>query len=103
MSDLVLHDPLASEVRRIAETEGTTAELVVAEAVRHYRAAARERKIRAEAEWWRRAAPELGARYAGQFVAVHERQVVNHDPDQLQLYYRLRALWRHHNLVDPRQ
>ncbi|MDW8326284.1 MAG: hypothetical protein RMK99_06930 [Anaerolineales bacterium] len=91
MSELVLHDPLASEVRRMAEIEGTTAEQIVAEAVRQYRAAARERKIRAEAEWWRNAAPELRARYAGQFVAVHERQVIDADPDQLQLYYRLRA------------
>jgi hypothetical protein len=85
MSDLVLHEPLASEVRRMAEIEGTTAEQVVAEAVRQYRAAARECKIRAEAEWWRNAAPELRARYTGQFVAVHEQQVIDTDPDQLSL------------------
>ncbi|MCS6909139.1 MAG: hypothetical protein NZM11_01000 [Anaerolineales bacterium] len=93
MSELVLHDPLASEVRRMAEIEGTTAEQIVAEAVRQYRAAARERKIRAEAEWWRNAAPELRARYAGQFVAVHERQVIDHDTDENLLFERVQERW----------
>lgn len=94
MSDLVLHEPLASEVRRMAEIEGTTAEQVVAEAVRQYRAAARERKIRAEAEWWRNAAPELRARYAGQFVAVHEHQVIDYDADENLLFERVQERWR---------
>lgn len=91
MSELVLPEPLATEVRRLAELEGMSSEEVVATAIRHYRALAREKKIRAEAEWWTGAPAELRARHAGEYVAVHRRTVVDHDRDQLELYRRVRA------------
>ena len=89
MSNLVLHEPLATEVRRIAQAEGLTAESVVEAALRHYRALARQKKIKAEAEWWTNASVELRAQYATEYVAIHQRQVVDHDPDENALFDRM--------------
>ena len=89
MSDLILHEPLATEVRQAAQAEGLTVERVIEAAVRHYRTIARQRKIRAEAEWWMEAPAQLRAQYAGKYVAVHERQVVDHDPDENVLFDRV--------------
>jgi hypothetical protein len=52
--------------------------------------AKRRAKIHTEAEAWR-AMPEVErSQYRGQFVAVHQGQVIDHDPDRLQLYRRVR-------------
>ena len=52
--------------------------------------AARRAKIHAEAEAWQKAPAAERSRYGGQFVAVHQGQVIDHDPDRLQLYRRVR-------------
>ena len=43
-----------------------------------------------QAAWFARPAAER-QRYAGQYVAVRGGQVVDHDPDQRELYLRIRA------------
>ena len=52
---------------------------------------AQRKKIDAEAEWWRAVSPETRAGYAGEFVAIHDRQVVDHDRDEDTLRKRIRA------------
>ncbi|MEK7278750.1 MAG: DUF5678 domain-containing protein, partial [Chloroflexota bacterium] len=52
---------------------------------------AQRKKIDAEAEWWRAVSPETRARYSGEFVAIHNRQVVDHDRDEDKLRKRIRA------------
>jgi plasmid stability protein len=52
-----------------------------------------EDKIRREAEAWRTQAQAERSRYLGEFVAVHEGRVVDHDPDRRQLYLRVREKW----------
>ena len=89
MSELVLTDPLATEVRRMATAEGQTAEEVLRAAMNHYRAVSRQRKIKAEADWWVNAAGALRSQYAGEYVAVHLRKVVDHDPDENALFERV--------------
>jgi hypothetical protein len=52
-----------------------------------------EDKIRSEAASWRTMPQAERHRYRGQFVAVHEGNVVDHDPDRRQLYLRVRQKW----------
>ncbi len=47
-----------------------------------------------QAAWYARP-PDKRARYRGKFVAVHDGQVVDHDPDQRALYLRVRARFGH--------
>lgn len=91
MSDIVLGEPLASQIRREAEAQGMAVEQLIEAALRRYRFAAQQAKINAEALWWRTASPDLRAQYAGEFVAVHNQQVVDHDRDEERLRKRIRA------------
>lgn len=52
-----------------------------------------EDKIRTEAAWWRALPQAERHRYGGEFVAIHEGNVVDHDPDRRQLYLRVRQKW----------
>jgi len=91
MSEIVLGEPLASQIRQEAEAQGLKVESLIEAALRHYRFQAQRNKINAEAEWWRRATPEICARYTGEFVAIHNREVVDHDWDEEALRKRIRA------------
>ncbi len=51
----------------------------------------RRTKIRAEAEAWRSLPATVQRSYGEDFVAIHNRQVVDHHRDRLTLYRRVRA------------
>ena len=51
----------------------------------------RRAKIHAEAEAWRALPPTERNKYGDEFVAVHNGRVIDHDPDRLTLYRRMRA------------
>ncbi len=89
MSDLILHEPLATEVRQMAEGEGLPAEEVVEAAIRQYRVTARHKKLKAEAEWWANTPAEFRAQYANRYVAVLKGQVVDDDADEDILFERV--------------
>jgi len=91
MSDIVLGEPLASQIRREAEAQGIPVEKLIEAALRRYRFEAQRAKINAEALWWRTAPADTQAQYAGEFVAVHNQQVVDHDRDEESLRQRIRA------------
>ena len=91
MSEIIVSEPLASQIRQEAETEGVGVESLIEAALRHYRFEAQRKKINGEAEWWRTVTPQVRARYAGEFVAVHNKQVVDHDKDEEALRKRIRT------------
>ena len=91
MSEIVLHEPLASQIKQEAEAEGIGVESLIESALRHYRFQLQRKKIDAESEWWQAATPEVRARYATEFVAIHHQQVVDHDRDEEALRKRIRA------------
>ncbi len=55
----------------------------------------RRSQLAAEQAAWYTRLPDERARYRGKFVAVHNGQVVDHDPDQRTLYLRARARFGH--------
>jgi hypothetical protein len=91
MSEIVVREPLASQIRQEAEAEGVGVESLLDAALRHYRFEAQRKKINVEAEWWRTRPAKARAHYAGEFVAIHDKQVVDHDPDEESLRKRVRA------------
>lgn len=91
MSELVVHEPLASQIRAAAQAEGVDAESLVETAIRHYRFEAQRHKVNAESAWWASLPPDERLRYADEFVAVHQRAVVDHDRDEESLRRRIRA------------
>jgi hypothetical protein len=91
MSDIVLGEPLASQIRREAEAQGVAVEKLIEAALRHYRFESQRMKINAEAQWWRSVPPETRAHYAREFVAIHHQQVIDHDRDEESLRKRIRA------------
>ncbi len=91
MSEIIVHEPLASQIRQEAAQAGVDVENLIATAVRRYRFEAQRRKIETEAAWWRGVPAETRARYAGEFVAVHDKAVIDHDHDEEALRQRIRA------------
>ena len=91
MSEIIVHEPLASQIRQEAAQAGVDAENLIATAVRHYRFQAQRRKIETEAEWWRGVSAGVRALYAGESVAVHDKVVIDHDRDEEALRQRIRA------------
>ena len=91
MSEIVVHEPLASYIRQEAEAEGIGVESLLDAALRHYRFEAQRKKIAGEAEWWRALPAETRAPFAGEYVAIHSKQVVDHDRDEESLRKRVRA------------
>ena len=91
MTEIMLTDPLASQLRREAESYGLAVEQLVEAALRHYRLQAQHEKIGAESAWWESLAPEKRAQYAGEYVAIHLQKVVDHDKNDETLRKRIRA------------
>ncbi|MBI5566973.1 MAG: hypothetical protein HY870_18895 [Chloroflexi bacterium] len=91
MGEIVLHEPLASQLRHEAEAEGLPVEHLIEAALRQYRFQAQRKKLTAEAAWWQSVGPEMQAQFTGEFVAVHQRAVIDHDGDETALRQRVRA------------
>ncbi|MBI4771807.1 MAG: hypothetical protein HY784_15675 [Chloroflexi bacterium] len=91
MSEIVLSEPLATRIRREAESRGMEIETLIETALQHYRFQAQREKVKAESQWWCGLSPEVRARYTGEFVAIHDRAVVDHDRDEETLRQRIRA------------
>jgi capsule polysaccharide export protein KpsE/RkpR len=91
MTELQLPDALANEIKHEAETEGVTVATLLEAALRERRQRLQRAKLSAEQATWRALAPEARSRYAGQYVAIHEGEVVDHDTDLAALHRRVRA------------
>jgi hypothetical protein len=88
---ITLQEPsLVEEVQRVTEQEGLDTTTFLAEAVRRHLATYRQKRIAVETEAWYRLPVAERKKYQGQYVAVYQGQVVDSDPNQLELYNRVR-------------
>jgi hypothetical protein len=88
---ITLQEPsLVEEVQRVTEQEGLDTTTFVAEAVRRHLATYRQKRIVAETEAWYKLPSAERKSYEGKYVAVYQGQVVDSDPDRLELYFRVR-------------
>ena len=90
MGKLFVEEPLASQIKEEAKNQDLTVEEFLKKAVYEVKSRARRAKINVETTWWESVNMETRKKYESQFVAVHEQQVVDHDPDEEILRGRVR-------------
>jgi hypothetical protein len=91
MSKIILDEPLASQIRQEAKAQGVDIEMYLESLLRQHRFRSQQAKVASEAEWWSLQPDEVKAKYSGEFVAIHEKEVVDHDQNEDILRKRIRA------------
>jgi len=91
MTILQISDELAQTIQNEATTRGVTIENFLRSVILRERTLADRRKIEQEQEWWLSLPLSKRANYESEFVAVHNQQVVDHDPDENALHKRIRT------------
>jgi len=91
MEAIALRTDLRETLEKDAEQEARSINEIVNEAVEHYVRQRQLAKLDAEIAAYERLHPELRQKYWGQWVAVHEQKLVDHDSDRTALYRRVRA------------
>ena len=87
---LSIAEETATGLEQVADNLGTTVETLADKAIRRYLRQEAEKKIRREEQHFRAQHTRLLDQYAGQFIAMHEGQVIDSDADELALYLRIR-------------
>ena len=88
---LSLQPDLQMELVHVADVVGVDVPTLLAQAVRDYLDRLAEQKIIAESKAFRAMHAELLQRYRGEYVAIHDGEVVDHDVDLCALNRRIRA------------
>jgi len=88
--NVLIPDQVLAELMPVLEQEGKEISDLVTEALRHYLWEAKERKIEREMEAYRAMHGELKQRFLGQYVAIHNGELVDHDADRHALSSRVR-------------
>ncbi|MCE7986815.1 MAG: hypothetical protein DYG89_37050 [Caldilinea sp. CFX5] len=90
MSQIVIEDNLFVQLQRKARGSGTDIEELAHEAIQRYLQEDEQQKMQQEIAAFHDRHQELLRQFPGQYVAVHQGQVVDHDEEQLALYLRVR-------------
>lgn len=88
---VTLSEPIASRLESAASAQGTSPESLIETVLLAYLDEEANRKIDREAEAYRAMHADLLNTHPGEYVALHEGQLVDHDCDQLALYLRVKA------------
>ena len=91
METIVLRADLRETLEKDAEREAKSVNDIVNEAVERYLRERQLAKLDVEIEAYKRMHSELRQKYLGQWVAVHDQQLVDHDGDGSALHQRVRA------------
>jgi len=90
MPTIAVEPGLYERVQIAAQECQASVDDLFAWAIRRYLWNLDRRKISAESQVYRQRHAELKDRYLGQYIAMHNGQVVDHDPDFQTLYRRIR-------------
>jgi glutamyl-tRNA reductase len=91
MDTIVLRSDLYRVLEQNAQEEARSVSEIVNEAVEHYLREQQRAKLNREIQAYEALHAELQRKYLGQWVAVHNQAVVDHDQDRVILYRRIRA------------
>ncbi len=91
MDTIVLRSDLYRVLEQNAQEEARSVSEIVNEAVEHYLREQQRAKLNREIQAYEALHAELQRKYLGQWVAVHNQAVVDHDQDRVALYRRVRA------------
>ncbi len=93
MRNIAIEHELYQRVEKAAQEHQASVHQIVAEAFRHRLWELDRRKISQESNTYRQRHPELKAQYLGQYIAMRDRQVVDHDLDFQVLRQRIPQLF----------
>ncbi len=88
---LEITNELAGIIQREAKTRGKSIEDFLRIAIQRDRILTARQKIEEEQAWWESLPLEKRAKYAGKYIAVHNKKLVDSDKNENQLYARIRA------------
>lgn len=87
---LKVSDELAQEIQTEAQMRGLPIEDFLRAIIQRERTLADRRKIEQEQTWWLNLPLSERAKYEGQFIAVHQKTLIDHDHNKENLYRRIR-------------
>ena len=90
MPTITLSPQLMNELIQVAANRAVRPEELVENALRVYLRQLDHEKIKAEAEAFRKMHAALVGQHLGQYVAIHQGQLVDHDADFQALHHRIR-------------
>jgi hypothetical protein len=88
-----LDEKTSTELQQIARVRSVDPAVLAQDAIRSFLHAEARRVIQQEAAAFQRMHPQLLSTMPGEYVAVHQGQVVDHDHDQLALFLRVEAAY----------
>jgi post-segregation antitoxin (ccd killing protein) len=86
-----LDEKTAHELAQLARVRAVEPSALAGEAIRTYLRSEARHAMEQEAEAFRRLHPDLRATIPGQYAAIYQGQLVDHDVDQLALFQRIEA------------
>lgn len=96
---LILRADLRETLERDAEQEARSISDIVNEAVERYVRERQRTKLDKEIAAFEAIHVELRQKHLGQWVAIHNQRLVDHDLDRLALYQRTRAKYGHTSVL----
>ena len=90
MPTIAVEPELYDRIEKAAQEQKADIDELLTRAIRRYLWELDRRKISEESKIYRQRHAELKAQYLGQYIAMHQGQVVDHDPDFSTLRQRIR-------------
>lgn len=90
MRTVAVEPELYQRVQEAAQAYNASVEDILTEAVRRYLWELDRQKVSEESRVYREQHAQLKPRYLGQYIAMHDGQVIDHDPDFIALRQRVR-------------
>lgn len=91
MLTITLNPNLQTKLEQVAQSTGQPIDEIVGQALARHLEQWAEEQLEAEIKVFEQIHPRLKEQYLGQFVAIHQGQVVDADADLEPLYLRLQA------------
>lgn len=91
MTILEVSEKLAWEIQTEAKERGLAIEEFLRKFLQRERTLANRREIEQEQAWWLNLPLNARAKYEGEFVAIHNQQLIDHSQDENALHKRIRT------------
>ena len=94
MITVSIREDLFEPIQQIARQERVTIEVLVNEWLTRQLSLAREQKIKEEAVRFQEKHTELLTQYAGEYIAMQNSEVLDHDMNLRELYLRIKSRYK---------
>lgn len=85
-----ISEELANKIHREAETRGVSIEEYLRSTILRESIFLARQKIEQEQKWWLSQSLNQRAKYEGEYIAVHNKKLIDHDKDEIGLTRRIR-------------